>query len=400
METRTELILLQRTMVVVEGVARSLNPEINMWQVAKPVVEEYVRTHVGPQAFARDLAQTAKILSRFGPRLPRLVEDAFDRAGPSQARANARAPRWPLGLWSGRWWAGRAGCRDRGGAVDKPRKVILSKADRQVELMRPAHALRRTGQARALHGAQSGLVQRRIAGTAGNADPCQLPPRCDRQAQLHHAACARLGAAIARAARRRGCVRPTRPRRSRNCRHRFAPCAAPWPRCAAAPWPLARCAGGLAGGAGLGLGVGPRARAGFGAGCRARRTVWAGRAGPCAARSWPLAQPDPATWARYRGTYPAAHRGAACGAGGAAMSGGAATCTGASQLRTMADKAGSAAPKGAATVTDPSPPSPPAVIPSGAMAAKAARCTATAATPKPANSSPVRISRPPAAQQA
>ncbi|SUZ30559.1 putative protein kinase UbiB [Roseibaca ekhonensis] len=77
METRTELILLQRTMVVVEGVARSLNPEINMWQVAKPVVEEYVRTHVGPQAFARDLALTAKILSRFGPRLPRLVEEAL-----------------------------------------------------------------------------------------------------------------------------------------------------------------------------------------------------------------------------------------------------------------------------------------------------------------------------------
>ena len=36
METRTELILLQRTMVVVEGVARSLDPHINIWQVAQP----------------------------------------------------------------------------------------------------------------------------------------------------------------------------------------------------------------------------------------------------------------------------------------------------------------------------------------------------------------------------
>ena len=107
METRTELILLQRTMVVVEGVARSLNPEINMWQVAKPVVEEYVRTHVGPQAFARDLAQTAKILSRLWPAPAATGRGRLDRAGPSQARANARAPRWPLGLWSGRWWAGR-----------------------------------------------------------------------------------------------------------------------------------------------------------------------------------------------------------------------------------------------------------------------------------------------------
>ena len=55
METRTELILLQRTMVVVEGVARSLNPNINIWQVAKPIVEQYIASQVGPQALLRDL---------------------------------------------------------------------------------------------------------------------------------------------------------------------------------------------------------------------------------------------------------------------------------------------------------------------------------------------------------
>ena len=43
METRTELILLQRTMVVVEGVARTLNPNMNIWQVSQPVVEDYIR---------------------------------------------------------------------------------------------------------------------------------------------------------------------------------------------------------------------------------------------------------------------------------------------------------------------------------------------------------------------
>lgn len=77
METRTELILLQRTMVVVEGVARSLDPHINIWQVAKPVVESYVGRNVGPLALLRDLAQTARVLARFGPRLPRLVEAAL-----------------------------------------------------------------------------------------------------------------------------------------------------------------------------------------------------------------------------------------------------------------------------------------------------------------------------------
>ena len=44
MATRTELILLQRTMVVVEGVARGLDPNINIWTMAKPVVEDYIKT--------------------------------------------------------------------------------------------------------------------------------------------------------------------------------------------------------------------------------------------------------------------------------------------------------------------------------------------------------------------
>lgn len=79
METRTELILLQRTMVVVEGVARSLNPHINIWQVARPVVESYIAESIGPRAFARDLMQTARVLARFGPRLPVLAQEALQR---------------------------------------------------------------------------------------------------------------------------------------------------------------------------------------------------------------------------------------------------------------------------------------------------------------------------------
>ena len=77
METRTELILLQRTMVVVEGVARALNPRMNIWEVAHPIVEDYIRGSLGPRAFAGDLARTAQVLARFGPRLPALVENAL-----------------------------------------------------------------------------------------------------------------------------------------------------------------------------------------------------------------------------------------------------------------------------------------------------------------------------------
>ncbi len=79
MQTRTELILLQRTMVVVEGVARSLDPHINIWKVARPVVEDYIKTSIGPRATLRDLRRTAQVLLRFGPRLPDLVEEQLAR---------------------------------------------------------------------------------------------------------------------------------------------------------------------------------------------------------------------------------------------------------------------------------------------------------------------------------
>jgi ubiquinone biosynthesis protein len=113
MQTRTELILLQRTMVVVEGVARSLDPHINIWQVAKPVVESYVSRNIGPLALMRDLAQTARILGRFGPRLPRLVEAALIRQAETNPTPETRprlrglqiavgaAAVFALGLWLG-----------------------------------------------------------------------------------------------------------------------------------------------------------------------------------------------------------------------------------------------------------------------------------------------------------
>lgn len=96
MRTRTELILLQRTMVVVEGVARSLNPSINIWKVGQPVVASYIRTQVGPAALARDLTRTAQVLARFGPHMPGILQSALTRhrqpEKPGQTRAGWRGP--------------------------------------------------------------------------------------------------------------------------------------------------------------------------------------------------------------------------------------------------------------------------------------------------------------------
>jgi ubiquinone biosynthesis protein len=114
METRTELIHLQRTMVVVEGVARSLDPHINIWQVAKPVVEGYISRNLGPLALLRDLAQTARVLARFGPRLPHLVEaaliaqaDAPPPMKPPRTRRRLAQAALAIVLLAGGFWLGR-----------------------------------------------------------------------------------------------------------------------------------------------------------------------------------------------------------------------------------------------------------------------------------------------------
>ena len=54
MRMRPELLLLQKTMVVVEGVARSLDPNINMWTAAEPVVGTWIAEQLGPAAQMRD----------------------------------------------------------------------------------------------------------------------------------------------------------------------------------------------------------------------------------------------------------------------------------------------------------------------------------------------------------
>lgn len=95
METRTELILLQRTMVVVEGVARGLSPQLNIWDVAQPIVESYIKDALGPRALAQDMARTARVLARFGPRLPELIQKALVEQTTIRTPLS-RKPIWPL----------------------------------------------------------------------------------------------------------------------------------------------------------------------------------------------------------------------------------------------------------------------------------------------------------------
>lgn len=63
METQPQLLLLQKTMVVVEGVGRLLNPKINMWELARPPIEEWGVEHLSAKGKLQHTAQnTAEIL--------------------------------------------------------------------------------------------------------------------------------------------------------------------------------------------------------------------------------------------------------------------------------------------------------------------------------------------------
>jgi ubiquinone biosynthesis protein len=57
METQPQLLLLQKTMMVAEGIGRRLNPEVNMWELARPLIETWMRDNLGPEARIKDGAR-------------------------------------------------------------------------------------------------------------------------------------------------------------------------------------------------------------------------------------------------------------------------------------------------------------------------------------------------------
>jgi ubiquinone biosynthesis protein len=87
MHLRPELVLLQRTMVTVEGVARSLDPEINMWEAAAPVVRSAIADAIGPRRQIERLREATEKALDIAPHLPRYVETL---AAASEQLAKAR----------------------------------------------------------------------------------------------------------------------------------------------------------------------------------------------------------------------------------------------------------------------------------------------------------------------
>ena len=76
MQTQPQLLLLQKTMVVVEGVARKLDPETNIWEVSKPILEEWLSKQKDPfQKLNETITNTSEIIKRL-PELPNMMDKA------------------------------------------------------------------------------------------------------------------------------------------------------------------------------------------------------------------------------------------------------------------------------------------------------------------------------------
>jgi ubiquinone biosynthesis protein len=118
MRTRPELLLLQKTMVVVEGVARALDPKLDIWAVAEPVAREWVERHLGPAGRIEGAAEGAAEMGKFLSGVPGLMSrgaammeqiDSITREGLVLApetvaaigAAEARQSRWTtVALWA------------------------------------------------------------------------------------------------------------------------------------------------------------------------------------------------------------------------------------------------------------------------------------------------------------
>jgi len=74
MRTRPELLMLQKTMVVVEGVARSLDPRLDIWTTAEPVAREWITRNLGPAGQLEGAARGAGEIGHFLARIPGLLQ--------------------------------------------------------------------------------------------------------------------------------------------------------------------------------------------------------------------------------------------------------------------------------------------------------------------------------------
>ncbi len=82
-EIQPQLVLLQKTLLNIEGLGRDLDPDLDLWHTAKPFLEKWMLEQVGPQKLVEQLKEEAPRFAKLLPEIPRLLHDylARDRRG-------------------------------------------------------------------------------------------------------------------------------------------------------------------------------------------------------------------------------------------------------------------------------------------------------------------------------
>jgi ubiquinone biosynthesis protein len=104
MPTQPHLLLLQKTMVMNEGVASALDPDINMWATAEPFIREWIRDELGPEAYYADRIIE---LVRAAKKIPELIQ-RLDEYYPPKGAAPPPPPLPEIALIDERKWWGYA----------------------------------------------------------------------------------------------------------------------------------------------------------------------------------------------------------------------------------------------------------------------------------------------------
>jgi len=96
MEVQPQLVLLQKTLLNIEGLGRQLYPDLDLWSTAQPFLERWMRERISPLHLLRNLQQQAEQV----PHLSQIARDTLERLQRSQQREEQHpsSDRWPLRL--------------------------------------------------------------------------------------------------------------------------------------------------------------------------------------------------------------------------------------------------------------------------------------------------------------
>jgi len=104
MEVQPQLVLLQKTLLAIEGLGRQLYPELDLWATAKPFLQKWLRQQVGPQAFIRQLRENLPFFAEQLPHMPRLLHEVLTLTREEKIRSLSMIQLADEGIQKRRCW--------------------------------------------------------------------------------------------------------------------------------------------------------------------------------------------------------------------------------------------------------------------------------------------------------